>query len=196
MTSPSLDARGAGVPSLIIITGLPGTGKTTLGRRLARDLTLPFLHKDGIKEILFDQLGWSDRAWSRTLGRATYALLYHFLEIELAARRSLIVESNFHPEHATGEFQAFRERYGFRPFQVLCKTDGQTLLARYAARTASGERHPGHVDAVVVEEIREQLVTGRADPLALDGPVWEVDTTDPAQMDYASLLAAIRDVAG
>jgi predicted kinase len=196
VSRPPPASPGCGDPLLIVITGLPGTGKTTLGRRLAADLTLPFIYKDGIKEILFDQLGWSDRAWSRTLGLATYALLYHFVEIELAARRAFIVESNFHPTHATPRFAALRARYGFRPFQVLCRTEGATLLARYRARTASGERHPGHVDQTVIEELKEQLATGRADPLDLAGPRWEVDTTDPARMDYAGLLAAIRQYVG
>lgn len=183
-------------PLLVIITGLPGTGKTTLGRRLAGDLGLPFIYKDGIKEILFDQLGWSDRAWSRTLGGATYALLYHFIEIELAARRSFMVESNFSREQATPPFQALRERHGFRPFQVLCRTAGPTLLARYRARNESGARHPGHVDHTVYKELPELIAAGGVEPLALDGPVWTVDTTDPAQIDYAGLLAAIRHYAG
>jgi predicted kinase len=47
---------------LIVITGLPGTGKTTLGRKLAEELALPFISKDDIKELLFDGLGWEDRA--------------------------------------------------------------------------------------------------------------------------------------
>lgn len=47
--------------SLIIITGLPGTGKTTLGRKLAEEFRLPFISKDDIKEFLFDNLGWKDR---------------------------------------------------------------------------------------------------------------------------------------
>ena len=45
---------------LIIINGAPCTGKTTLGRKLAKQLRLPFLSKDGIKEVLFDTLGWED----------------------------------------------------------------------------------------------------------------------------------------
>ena len=48
---------------LIIILGPPATGKTTLGRRLAADLRLPFLGRDDFKERLFDRLGCRDREW-------------------------------------------------------------------------------------------------------------------------------------
>ncbi len=33
-------------PCIIIITGLPGTGKTTLGKRLSENLAVPFFYKD------------------------------------------------------------------------------------------------------------------------------------------------------
>lgn len=49
-------------PQVILVNGLPATGKTTLARRIATDLRLPLLAKDAIKETLFDTLGWSDRA--------------------------------------------------------------------------------------------------------------------------------------
>jgi hypothetical protein len=52
------------------------------------------------------------------------------------------------------------------------------------------------VDQTVIEELREQLAGGRAAPLDLAGPLWEVDTTDPARVDYAALLAAIGQYAG
>ena len=40
-------------PLLIIISGPPGAGKTTLGNHISAELHLPFIHKDGIKETLF-----------------------------------------------------------------------------------------------------------------------------------------------
>src|SRR5262245_13500660 len=107
-------------PSLIIVTGLPATGKTTLARRLAADLRLPLVTKDEIKERLFDQLGWHDRAWSLRLGQATYDLLYYFVEALLAAGCSAIVEGNFHPAEAAARFRALHDRYPFAPIQIVC----------------------------------------------------------------------------
>src|SRR5579884_2907042 len=116
---------------LIIISGPPGTGKTTLGKRLAKELSLPFIHKDGIKELLFDKLGWSDRAWSKTLGIASYALLFYFLETQLSAGRSCIVESNFHADFDTERFLALKAQYDFEPLQICCMADGEVVFQRF-----------------------------------------------------------------
>jgi tRNA uridine 5-carbamoylmethylation protein Kti12 len=49
--------------TLVLVTGPPTSGKTTLARPLAHHLDLPLLGKDAIKEALFDTLGTGDRAW-------------------------------------------------------------------------------------------------------------------------------------
>ena len=72
-------------PLLVIVTGPPCTGKTTLARRLAADLGLPLMSKDTIKETLFEVLGVPDRAGSKRLGGASMELLYTFIEAQLAA---------------------------------------------------------------------------------------------------------------
>jgi predicted kinase len=158
---------------------------------LAQRLCMPFLYKDGIKETLFDTLGWSDRGWSRKLGVATYALLFHLLEMELAAGRSLVVESNFDAERAGPSFRALRERYGFRPVQVCCLADGAVLLERLRLRATSAERHPGHVELVNMAELEPVLLRGRLDPLPLDGPIIEVDTTDFAKVDAEAITREV-----
>jgi predicted kinase len=177
---------------LVVISGPPCTGKTTLGRRLASDLDLPFIHKDGIKERLLDRLGWPDRAVSRQIGTASYDLLFSFVETLLAAHGSLIAESNFQREFASQALRHMIERWHAQPIQILCSTQGDVLLRRHAARAASGERHPGHFDRDETERLREILLRGRHDPLDIPGQVIEVDTTEFDAVDYAGLAERIR----
>ena len=179
-------------PFVLIVTGSPSSGKTTLGRRIAIDMRLPFIHRDGLKELLFDTLGWSDRAWSKRLGVATYAILYHIMEEQLRAGASLVVESNFHPAYDNEKFAALQKAYGFAAFQVRCVADGDVLFARFKARAASGERHPGHVDNLNDDEFEELLRWGRDDALDIEGETYDMDMTDFGAIDYDGLIAAIR----
>ena len=43
-------------PTFLVITGLPASGKTFLGSRLARQLGWPFVSKDEYKEMLHNHL--------------------------------------------------------------------------------------------------------------------------------------------
>jgi len=181
---------------IVIVNGPPGSGKTTLGQRVAETFGMPFINKDGIKELLFDTLGWSDREWSKRLGVATYAILYHMVEAELRAGASFVVESNFHRAFASEKFAELRKHYDYDAFQVLCYADGDVLYERFKERSESGERHPGHVDDMNYDEFEEILRRGRHDPLDISGPLYEIDMTDFDAIDYDGLFAAIRAYMG
>jgi predicted kinase len=79
---------------LILITGLPGTGKSTLARMIASRYGLPLICKDTIKEPLFDVIGASHRAGSRRLSDASFAVMFA-LARECLGGTDLILEGNF-----------------------------------------------------------------------------------------------------
>jgi cytidylate kinase len=180
-------------PVVIIVTGAPCTGKTELARRVAERFSLPAVNKDMLKELLFDALGWKDREWSKRLGHASIELLFQFLEIQLVARQSCIVESNFYVEFHTSRFLELAERYEFKPVQILCIAQGDVLLERFKRRSASGERHVGHGDHLNLGEFQEMLLRGRWPTLDIGGHIIKVDTTDFDSVDYAALFQEIAE---
>jgi|HigsolmetaAR201D_1030396.scaffolds.fasta_scaffold03868_8 predicted kinase len=182
-------------PLLILISGPPCSGKTTLGRRVAQRLGLPLFHRDGFKEVLFDTLGWRDLEWSNTLGGASYQLLYHTIEALLRANVSLIAESNFDPQFDTARIRQLAERYPLLPLQIRCMADGPILFERFKQRVASGERHPGHLDHLnisVYEPIATEGAGPRNDFLDIGGERIDVLTNDFAALDDEALFASIE----
>lgn len=177
---------------LIIITGLPGTGKTTLGKKLAEEFNLPFICKDDIKELLFDNLGWEDRELSKKIGASSYDLLYYIMEQILSAKKSLIIETNFNPKFANQKFLELKEKYNFVPFQIRCIADGEILFDRFKKRANSNDRHPGHVDSGSLDEWKPILLQGKIEALNIGGEIYDIDTSDFDKIDYRNLVNAIK----
>ncbi len=180
-------------PLVIIVTGAPAAGKTTLSRRLARDLRLPLVSKDDIKETLFDTLGWSDDVeWARQLGIASWNVLYQHVEHLLAAGLSAITESNFEARFADERWRQINVRQDCRFIQLLCWADDAIVTQRYVARIADGSRHPGHVDRMSTDEYGAASLRSRYTLLDLPGQQRPVDTGTLGDEGYAELVDWLR----
>ncbi len=180
-------------PIAIIVTGPPASGKTTLARTIADTFHFPLFGKDNIKELLFEHLGWSDRAWSRKCGITAYGILYYVMASQLRAQKSFVMEGNLQPKFDTPKLLALQKEFGCHFIQVHLDTEKQVLLERFHKRNASPSRHPGHCDEDNEPDFIKKYAV-RHGPLEIGGDIFEIDTTDFSKVDVQKILADISQV--
>lgn len=181
----ALRARpGAGSKRVILVNGVPASGKSTVSAALSAATGWPRLALDTIKNPFLAELPPGDRLFNRSLGRASYAAIFGLLE-----------------EAPQGHVAIVDAWFGFQPVEVLkaglaragvtevlelwCEASAEEIGARYAARV--GKRPPGHPGSEYVPELIE--LARRAAPVGL-WPVMRVETA--TRPDTRALLEWIR----
>ncbi len=143
-------------------------------------LGLPLLARDSIKESLWDALGDGDLAWSRRLGAASAETFWRLAD----EMRAAVLDNFFH--------RAFAHRLAALPGPILevhCACPADFALERYQSR----RRHPCHFDLSYGVDMFDQWSRTDSGPLALGGPLLEVDTTKP--VDVHAIAAWVRATA-
>ncbi|MBI4117607.1 MAG: AAA family ATPase [Parcubacteria group bacterium] len=180
--------------TVIIITGLPASGKTTIGKKLSEHFRLPMFSKDMIKELIFDGFGSADREFSKKVGCAAYDLMHRFLEEFLKCDLSCILESNFTACNDNEIFKKLEEKYSPKFIQIFCFADGKVLFERFQSRVESGERHPGHQDANNTEEFQRILYKGKSEPLDVESRLIEVNTTHFNTLNFDDVISRVEQL--
>ena len=178
--------------TLIVVTGFSCTGKTALAQKIGEHFSLPAIGRDDFKESLYSSLGYSDREWSKKLGIASYKLLYLTIEKLLSSDNSLVVESNFKVKPDTQKLQRLKDKYQCCLVQIHCHVEISLALARFKHRAESGERHPGHVDYLIYEEMEHNFKRGDYEIPNICDRTLKVDTTNFEQIDYAAIFQTIQ----
>ena len=186
--------HGFDPPLLIVVTGPPATGKTTVAEELAKRLRDPFIGKDLLKETLYDVFGYGEELEEK-LDRAALALLFNAVDAQLKAGVSVVAESNFDTDSDTAPFRRIVRDFDVRLIQIHCHASTEAILRTFADRAESGGRHPGHQDEPEdVGEVRAKLDAGLWDPLDLPGELIELPVLE-TDVDYDALAAQVRELA-
>lgn len=129
---------------LILITGLPASGKSSFCRYAAERLGFDVLEKDHYKEILFDDIGFASREEKMKLGTAAMDLMYDEAARLLSRGRSVILDNNFENASLPG-VKGLMAQFPCKTVTVRFEGDDEAIYKRFIARDQDPTRHRGHV---------------------------------------------------
>lgn len=176
---------------MIVVTGAPAAGKTRLAKQISKQLRIPMLSKDDVKEALFERIGVEDRETSHILGRGAIQSILNVGERILKAKVDVILEANFDRETESAVIRDLAKKTRARLLQVYVDCDSTEAFERYQQRVVEEDRHPGHFDAVNIQEWRISGIP-IVEPLDLPGETIEVDTADRAAVDVDAVVEQVR----
>ncbi len=172
---------------LILVNGVPASGKSTVAEAIAASGPWPLLGLDTIKEALFAHLGTGDREYNRKMGRASYQVMFASAG-RFPPGLTVVMDAwfGFQPEEV---LHGHLERAGNPDVvQVWCHAPAANIGRRYASRV--GERSSGHLGLDYVPELI--ALAEKAKPLA-NFPTYSADTTQPFNAeDFTRWLNAPR----
>lgn len=176
---PTADRR----PTVVLLVGEPGSGKTTLGTRLARTMRIPFLARDDVRTgMYFTNGAWTDRPGELPGTEQGHDVFLDAVEALTRLGVSLVVEfvvrrsrpGDLDRLRAAAEVVVVRTSCADAADRRAARRAEDRLLARPAVRAALGLGSTA--DQVLAQEHRMARVHDDAET-EFDLPLLEVDTS-------------------
>ena len=130
---------------VFIVTGLPGTGKSTLAQAIAREFDADYLNTDRIRT----EIGLRGQ-YGRAAKEAIYVLMLQEADSFLAKNKSVVLDGTFYLEKHREAFEKMARKWHIDPNWIELKADEAVIRGRMSKKREFSEANFG-----VYEEIKE-----------------------------------------
>ena len=176
-------------PYCIIVTGRPGSGKTTLAAKLGEALHLPVVSRDVIKEGLVVSTDSTHEALPEDTNRQATEAFFESTRLLLDSGVSVVVEAAF--QHKVWSM-AIPDWLGLSRTRVLlCDTNSTICAQRHLNRglaDLSRERFHGDHRVRHFRATGEVLGPSDYEPPQFDCPLLRVDTENDYEPSFAEII--------
>ena len=179
-----------GLPTLVVVSGPAGAGKTTLAHRLAGAVGCPVISRDEIKEgMVHGRRGFIPGVGDE-LTVATLPVFFSVLELLLRAGVTTVAEAAFQDRVWRPRLEPLR---GLAEFRIVhCVVGADVALERIRRRRADDPLRRAHADSVAVYDTTQRLGHDTFERVAIEAPALEVDTADGYRPGLEEILAFVN----
>jgi predicted kinase len=182
-------------PTLAVVSGGPGTGKTTLAHELARELGCPAIIRDEIKQGMVMATPGYQGGGNDPLNHPTLTAFFGVVKILLQAGVTIVAEAAFQDRLWRPNLEPLADLAQIRV--IRCTTSAAIAQDRIVHRARDISHRAAHAD----RDLLEAIAAGKHSldsfvPISLDVPTLTVATSDgysPGLKDIASFIRASQD---
>ena len=164
-------------PKLVIVTGRPGSGKTTLAKELGKLLYLPVVVRDEIKEGYVNTFGIKHNKLPDDTNKIVSKIFFKNIAFLLSNKVSVIAEAAF--QHRVWEPEITKLKGYSQIFIIICEIDSEIAAKRHLKRGLNDpKREFFHGDNRVVHFRKTRIVlpAGSYEPPSVGVPTIKVST--------------------
>lgn len=168
---------------LIIVCGLPGSGKTTFAKELSQKTGIACIHKDSIKERFFESMNFSTLEDSKCIGKPTVDVMFKLAQEQIENGVDVIIEAPFNFPDDYPLFEKWQKEYEVDLYAIICSISKEEWKRRFKERLDNGSRHHSHhdIDRIHIEgfdvrkvEFDYTGIPGKQIKITTDKPVDEL----------------------
>jgi predicted kinase len=193
----SAPAAAAQLPTLIVVSGRPGSGKTTLAQELARVLGCPVISRDAIKEGMAHATPGYVPVPRDALTVRTYAVFFDAIGLLVGAGVTVIAEAAFQDRVWRPGLEPLLGKAQLRIIQ--CSADPDVIRGRVDRRLETDRRRAAHDDRDLLLRTDGASAPAAFDPITLPVPTLAVaadDGYDPGLDRIVAFIDSARRPSG
>lgn len=146
---------------LIIVCGLPGSGKSALAQRIARKYSAVLLNTDVIRKRHLKR-----RTYTAREKEAVYNLMFDEALKALKSGRNTVLDGTFYKEALRSRALSLAKKAGSKPFIIECTLNEAVLKKRIEKRKRT--KSVSEADWAVYKKIKRQFEPIRKKRLLID----------------------------